>query len=191
MDTICWVGRKSSEKVALCRIKMRRGELGKIPQKQAKGAKNGIGRLARRASPTLRLRQGFGGQAGPLTVRLGPHKSAWDRLNFFLRVKMERKRWLPDCGGGLRGHNRLGWVGKVRNSSHPAGHEMIIPKPMSQAQSPKRRRAAALQDAGARFLSRLHRVFSTQVVGFPHLSAEFEVQSAEGGMRRKFKAQSP
>src|SRR5580693_386286 len=40
---------------------------------------------------------------GPLTVRLGPHKSAWERLNFFLHANWRRKRLFPNVVLGRLG----------------------------------------------------------------------------------------
>ena len=57
-------------------------------------------RSSQRDDPTIQM-----GSVGPVTVRLGPHKSVLVRLKFFLRARLERKIGVANCGGGLAQHN--------------------------------------------------------------------------------------
>jgi hypothetical protein len=71
----------------------------------------------------------------PLVVRLGPGRTAWDRINFFagasaqpqsLHPTLWRKRPVLDCGGFLQGHNPWGWAawGRLRKGGHQDGRNV-------------------------------------------------------------------
>jgi hypothetical protein len=61
---------------------------------------------------------------GPLTVRLGPPGTAWDRINFSLRTKMGGKMAWSGCGDGLLGYYPLGWaaLGRFRKVEGESGN---------------------------------------------------------------------
>jgi len=63
-------------------------------------------RLARRASPTF----------GPLAVRLGPHKSAWDRINFCTQSLHPIPMRNSECGVRSTGGQGLHPLVKMGNS---------------------------------------------------------------------------
>src|ERR1700722_16786021 len=87
-----------------CRVLPRSGTVGKKRESKVQSPKSKAMRGCRLVGKNCR------------SYRLGPHKSAWNRLKFFLCVKWEEIKGRFGCGFYLQEYNPWGWAawGRLR-----------------------------------------------------------------------------